>query len=401
MKTVFFVDDYGVALGIPQEMHGVPFIIDENGKPAREINEYLLARRNGDWDENVRRSGYAPEMLGRTAHRAQLNYLRNRAYHLNIFRKWLRDIGKPFSQIQGSDLDNFINHFSNKDRSSAKLRNSTLNQYLTSIIDFLKYSSYVNLRPPLEITLTKSTAKHGGKPLAMRRPDPSSLEIWYTDRQINFLIECFNTSTMQLIAKIIYSTGLRLKEALNLRVSNFDFSNWSNSINGGRLIGITGKYGKHRLVPFDVTTLQAIEKFINFERKVYARKLKTKTDSLLLGPIGVDNAAPLTDRAVQKAFCQARQVASLSHLSPHLLRHHYAAHYLLRAWRLRSGLSQTPCVDFTLASSLLSAEIITLQQVLGHAHIETTLKYLYAIGYLMAGDIAASYSDAIDPPVSP
>lgn len=100
MKTVFFVDDFGVREGIPQEFLGVPFIINENGEPESRVNEYLLARRNGDWEKHIRKTGISPELMGRTALRANLTYLRNRAYHIDVFRRWLDQEGKSFADVQ-------------------------------------------------------------------------------------------------------------------------------------------------------------------------------------------------------------------------------------------------------------------------------------------------------------
>ena len=232
----------------------------------------------------------------------------------------------------------------------------------------------------------------------MRRVDPSELTIWYNETEISNFLAQFDGASMVMTSRILYETGIRIGEALSLTISQFPTVDMARRDPSRRRFQVTGKFGKTRWVPIEVDLLVAIEKFISFERKVYARRCKEPTELLLIAPKSDGTAAPLKARAVQKAFVSARSAAGYDALSPHILRHHFAAHYLLKAWRNRYGHAQaaTPWVDTTVASSLLAPELLMLKEALGHDDFDTTLKYLHAISFLMGSGLPQEYSSSID-----
>lgn len=167
VKTVFLVDRCGIQEGIAPEFLTVPFIIDEAGKPDSHVNEYFLARRNGDWAAKVTDRGDPTEMHGRTVLRASLTYLRNRAYQLDVHRRWLRSEGLTYATVDEATLDRFAEDleeglFTNME---GGLLPSTVNQYLTSVIDFLQYAAEVGWRSPLTLRMRRCRrdGKGGGR----------------------------------------------------------------------------------------------------------------------------------------------------------------------------------------------------------------------------------------------
>lgn len=366
LKTVFFIDGHGVREGIPREFLGVPFIIDESGQPDSQINEYLLARRNGDWAANVRENGLAAELIGRTAMRANLTYLRNRAYQLDVFRRWLANEGITCASVGTRELDRFAEDLEEGivTEFEGGLQPATVNQYLTSIIDFLRYGSVVGWRDPLTLVMSKARAGKpaSARPLVMRRVNPAEIRIWYTEHQIEEFIDAFETAPMKLAARIMYGSGLRISEALSLSMSQFPTLDEHKRDPAKRRIRIKGKFGKTRWVPISAELLSAIHRFMSFERKLYAGKLSSPKDTLLIGASTEGAVAPLRARSVQRAFLAARTTAGYSAISPHLLRHHFAAHFLLRAWRTKVAFSGgvMPRADTLLSTSLLSNELLSL-----------------------------------------
>ena len=402
VKTVFFVDQFGVSEGMPREFVGVPFIIDEDGKPASHINEYLLARRNGDWASKVGEQGLAAELHGRAVLRASLNYLGNRVYQLDVFRRWLAGEGLSFAAVGDKELDRFAEDLEEGLVTGYEggLQPSTVNQYLTSIIDFLRYAALVGWRQPPNLAMTKARAgrRESSRPLVMRRVNPSELHIWYTEAQVSEFIDEFETAPMKLAARIMYGTGLRISETLNLTISQFPSVEEHQRDPAKRRIRVTGKFGKSRWVPISGDMLSAVHRFVAFERKLYASKASQQSDLLLIGVDGDGNVAPLKARAVQRAFAKAREAAGLSAISPHLLRHHFAAHFLLQAWRAKTLFPGAPVTtaDSSLATSLLSSELLALKEALGHSSFDTTLKYLHALTYLSGSQIADDYADGLE-----
>jgi site-specific recombinase XerD len=135
--------------------------------------------------------------------------------------------------------------------------------------------------------------------------------------------------------RLLYGTGLRLSEGLHLRVADVD---------GPRhLLWVRhGKGGKDRCVPLGDRLLDEL-------RQHYKRH--RPKDLLFANAQG----QPFNPATLQKAFGQARQRANLTRpASVHTLRHSYATH-LLEA----------------------GTDLATLQRLLGHSQLSTTLRYLH------------------------
>jgi integrase len=272
-----------------------------------------------------------------------------------------------------------------------------VNQHLASIIDFLQFATVRGWRERVGLTLRKR--RIGGRGHAekawgyalMRRTNPAEIDIWYTEEDIHAFIEEFETAPGKLAAKIIYATGLRIAEVLKLQLADIPSVQQFRADKAKQYIYVIGKFNKRRRVPLTEPILQDIHKFIGFERRRYASKLAAPTDLLLIGPTSNGLAAPLKARALQKEFQRAREAAQKSLLSAHLLRHHYAAHYLLRAWRARR-MSASIAFDRGVAEPLLSHELIILKQNLGHSSLDTTTKYLHALGFLCGSDIPDAFA---------
>ena len=142
------------------------------------------------------------------------------------------------------------------------------------------------------------------------------------------------------ILETIYSCGLRISELCGLNAVDVD--------RGERLVRVRGKGKKERLVPIGEAAMKAIE---NYWRMV---------DPAPSGNVPVflsetHPAAALKPRILQQRLKQHLAAAGLDpHLTPHKLRHSYATHLLDAGADLRS-----------------------VQELLGHAHLATTQVYTH------------------------
>ena len=133
---------------------------------------------------------------------------------------------------------------------------------------------------------------------------------------------------------LIYATGLRISEALQL--NRIDIQNKDN-------IRVVGKGGKNREVPLIETARLALEKH-----------LETNINLSPNEPLFIANKGKrLSARQVQKTMEEIRVKLSLpSYVTPHALRHSFATHLLDKGVDLR-----------------------TLQELLGHVSLSTTQGY--------------------------
>jgi integrase/recombinase XerC len=142
------------------------------------------------------------------------------------------------------------------------------------------------------------------------------------------------------ILEVIYSCGLRVSELCQLRAGDLD---WPQ-----QMVRVRGKGKKERLVPIGQPALDAIRSF--WEQAGYA-----PTPEMPVFWASAKHIRPLSPRTVQLRLKKYLRSAGLDpNLTPHKLRHSFATHILDAGADLRS-----------------------VQELLGHAHLATTQVYTH------------------------
>jgi len=144
--------------------------------------------------------------------------------------------------------------------------------------------------------------------------------------------------------ELLYATGLRVSEAAGLDLEDVDFSS--------RLVRVTGKGSRERIVPFGEAAEDALEAYLPSRHA-----LRRRADDDDAGePLFVNaRGGRLTSRSMARLLKRRLRAAGLpSEISPHALRHTFATH-LLQA----------------------GADLRAIQELLGHASLSTTQKYTH------------------------
>ena len=137
------------------------------------------------------------------------------------------------------------------------------------------------------------------------------------------------------IVELMYSSGLRVSETVNINISDFE-ENMS-------FLRVIGKGSKTRLVPMGRFAINAINNWLN-ERG----KISNNTDALFLNSKG----SRLSVRSIQLRLKKMAIKQGLPPVHPHMLRHSFATHMLESSGDLR-----------------------TIQELLGHSSLSTTQIY--------------------------
>ena len=137
------------------------------------------------------------------------------------------------------------------------------------------------------------------------------------------------------IVELMYSSGLRVSETVNINISDFE-ENMS-------FLRVLGKGSKTRLVPMGRFAINAINNWIS-ERE----KISNNTDALFLNSKG----SRLSIRSIQLRLKKMAIKQGLPPVHPHMLRHSFATHMLESSGDLR-----------------------TIQELLGHSSLSTTQIY--------------------------
>jgi integrase/recombinase XerD len=146
------------------------------------------------------------------------------------------------------------------------------------------------------------------------------------------------------IIEVLYGCGLRVSELTGLRLSNL--------LADGKVINVTGKGDKQRLVPMGGMARQAVLRYIKEVRPSLVKNTKDARDSIFLSQ---RYGKPMSRQAIWQLIKKlALQVGISTAITPHTFRHSFATHLLEGGAGLRD-----------------------VQEFLGHASIETTNIYTH------------------------
>ena len=203
---------------------------------------------------------------------------------------------------------------------------------LRSFFDYMIFESYRASNPTDLIEAPK---------LGRKLPDVLGLN------EIDLLLEQIDLGHPQgyrnrAILEILYGSGIRVSELINLSLSNLFFEE--------NLIRVTGKGNKQRLVPMGKLTKKFILFYINNFR------IQQKIDSLYQNIVFLNRNGKILTR--QMIFTIIKQLALKANIKkkigPHTFRHSFATHLL------ENG-----------------ADLRTIQILMGHENITTTEVYTH------------------------
>lgn len=187
--------------------------------------------------------------------------------------------------------------------------------------------------------------------------DPSSLldspKLWkkipdvLSGLEVEVLLEAPDLKTARglrdkAILELMYATGLRVSEAVNLKIQDVHFD--------AGFLRCIGKGSKERIVPLGKESIQAIKKYLEEARPKLARSGREDA-FLFLSRLGKKISRQSFWKLVKH---YAKRARIKKDIRPHTLRHSFATHLLERGADLRS-----------------------VQEMLGHADISTTQIYTH------------------------
>lgn len=144
------------------------------------------------------------------------------------------------------------------------------------------------------------------------------------------------------LLELMYASGLRVSEAVGLRLSEIDAR--------GGLLRIQGKGGKERIVPYHERAGEWLERYLEGVRPAWAERTPRRwADYVFLSR----RHRPLTRMAAWKILRRRSLACGLDGVHPHILRHSFATHLL------QGG-----------------ADVRFVQALLGHASLGTTERYI-------------------------
>ena len=215
-----------------------------------------------------------------------------------------------------------------------KYSKKTISRHISSLRSFFKYllkEAVIKTNPTILITNPKEDKKL-----------PQFL--YYSEVETILSIPNRNIPFGQrdaLILELLYSTGIRVGELVNIKISDINMYN--------ETIKILGKGNKERYVLYGNVCKDVLDLYLQNGRNKIASNVTN--DYLLLNK----NGEHLTDRGIRLIIDKIINQGSIKkHISPHVLRHTFATHMLNEG-----------------------ADLKTVQELLGHANLATTQVYTH------------------------
>lgn len=179
-------------------------------------------------------------------------------------------------------------------------------------------------------------------------PNPKKdlyLPKFLNDKELNKIFSVCNENTPSderdtLIIELLYATGIRVSELVNIKVKDIDRTNKS--------IKVLGKGDKERIVLYNNHTSRALDIYLNDAYHIFNKK---NSEYLILN----HNGGKLSDRYVRMIIDKLVRKANLDiKISPHTIRHTFATDMLEEG-----------------------ADLMTVKELLGHESLNTTSIYTH------------------------
>ncbi|MCI7242189.1 MAG: tyrosine-type recombinase/integrase [Bacilli bacterium] len=229
--------------------------------------------------------------------------------------------------INEEDIKKYLNYLYDK-----SYNKNTISRKLSGVRSFYNYLYNHDI-----IKINYFTDVHNPKKIR-------SLPHYLKTSEIDKVLDNTNEVTLygernKLIVELLYVTGLRVSELVNIKLKDIDKYNKS--------IKILGKGSKERIVYYEDNCSKLLNKYLNNTR----RKLdKNNSEYLLLNKFG----NKLSTRMIRNILNNLTIGTSIEQIYPHMIRHTFAT------TMLNNG-----------------ADLMTVKELLGHESINTTSIYTH------------------------
>jgi site-specific recombinase XerD len=241
--------------------------------------------------------------------------------YMNSLQNFAIWINLPIEDVTNQHILEYIDFLLDK-----RLRAKTINNYLDSIRGFYNYLQN-------EENAVKNNPVKKGYCLRLGRPLPKHLR----DEQAQEIFKFIKSIRDRTIFMLMLRCGLRVDEVANLTLNAIDLKR-------GQILIFQGKGAKGRIVYFSQDTYDALVAYMK-------RRKSSKIQNLFLVEKGTYKGKIISVRGIQKRIEYYSKKSGIK-VSCHHLRH-------------------------TMATQLLNAgaDLVTIQDILGHSKITTTQRY--------------------------
>ncbi len=260
-----------------------------------------------------------------------IKYIKNFSPH--TVRAYKNDLESFKECIKNNNLQNAILMYLLKNQKSNMKTYARKISVIRSFLRFLEENNVVFKR----IIFEYLKYPHGEKKL------PNFLTFQDVQKIINNIdIKNFSGLRDRILFEFIYTSGIRVSEATNLKLEDLNLEN--------RVFRILGKGSKERIGFFSKPVQRLLREYL-IKRNMYLKKKNKNSEYVFINKF----CNKITERSVHRRLVFWGKVTGLSKkIHPHMLRHSFATYLLSRG-----------------------VDIMFLKELLGHKNINTTQVYTH------------------------
>lgn len=263
-----------------------------------------------------------------------------------------KDMGVP-------EIEAFLTYLAVKENVAASTQNQALSALLFLYREVLKQ----------EVTFISNS---------VRAQKPRRLPTVLTKEEVQKVIGLMR-GTHQLMAKLLYGSGLRLMECVQLRVKDIDFGQ-------SQIVVRDGKGMTDRITMLPNSLIEPLQEQLQRVKRLHEEDLAKGYGAVYL-PFALGRKYPNADREWVWQYVFTSDILSKDRRTGVMRRHYLHETSLQRAVRVaarRAGLNKrVNCHTFrhSFATHLLQNgyDIRTVQELLGHKDVKTTMIYTHVL----------------------
>lgn len=254
--------------------------------------------------------------------------------YINDLNKYEEFLKKNILESDAEDLEKYLKYIGG-------MQSTTVAHKITAI------KSYFNYNIKRGIVKSNPANKVSRPKLAKHLPE------YLTEEEVSKLLDVEIKSPYDFrnktILELLYSSGIRISELVNIKTPNYDSEEC--------LIRIMGKGSKERIIPLGDYAINIMNNYINNYRPLINKKF---TDYIFINNRGDKISRQFIFKVIKK---EALKKGIKKDISPHTLRHTFATHLL------KNG-----------------ADLRIIQELLGHENISTTQIYTHVTNNKLKSD---------------
>lgn len=275
---------------------------------------------------------------------AYLGYLKNLNYSKLTIKSYKNDLSdfnrfviSEYPKLALKDTDHFVvRHFLNHLSDDKNLSKRTVNRKLSALKSFFKY------------LIREGKTQMNPVEAVIRPKQPKRLPKVMEEKAMSRLLDSITGSDFlsvrnRTMLELLYSTGIRVSELVNANLKSYD------SIGG--VLRVFGKGSKERILPVGSVASKWLDKYI-----ALAIDFSKGFENNRHGPLFITKSKKrLSPRTVRRIIKKAmKKLGEKQDISPHTFRHSFATHMLNHG-----------------------ADLISVQELLGHVSLSTTQIYTH------------------------